>query len=311
MRFQPARCFLLFAISLQLVLLATSSHSLAELTIEADSQYRYAQSRLDAGAFDEAIAEFNRFIHFFPADPRIAQARFQTGMAHLGAGRYPTAAAIFDNQTTDYNGSPLDNEAFFMLSRSHAGQGMIEQAILDLHNLMALTDQDDVIDRARYELGWLHVDQGRWHLADQEFTLISADNQDRFQIGDIRQALSKSDTIPLKNPATAGMLSILPGGGQLYSGRYQDALTAFLINGGLIWAAWEAFDSENYALGSVIGFVEFGFYAGNINGAISSAHKYNNNRISEFKEILNSRRQVPLSLMPTPGGAALRLTIHF
>jgi hypothetical protein len=155
------------------------------------------------------------------------------------------------------------------------------------------------------------VDQDHWRIADREFTHISAGNQDRFKVSDLRQALSQSDTIPLKNPTTAGMLSILPGGGQFYTGRYQDALTAFLINGGLIWAAWEAFDSENYALGSVIGFVEFGFYAGNINGAISSAHKYNRDRISEFKERLNAYRLVPLSLAPTPGGAALSLTVNF
>lgn len=311
MGFHPARHFLLIAISLSLVLVAASSRGLAQLTIDADSQYRYAQSRLDAGAYDEAITEFNRFIHFFPADPKVARARFQTGMAHFGAGRYQAAAAIFGAQTTDYTGSPLDNEAFFMLSRSHAGQGMHEQAMLDLHNLVALSSEADVIDRARYELAWLHVDQGRWNAADQEFNRITPPNQDRFRVQNIRQALTKSATIPAKNPTTAGLLSILPGGGQLYSGRYQDALTAFLINGGLIWAAWEAFDSEHYALGSVIGFVEFGFYTGNINGAVSSAHKYNRNRITEFRERLNAHRQMPLSLAPTPGGAVLCLTVDF
>jgi hypothetical protein len=94
------------------------------------------------------------------------------------------------------------------------------------------------------------------------------------------------------------LLSIVPGGGQLYCNRYQDAMTAFLINAGLIWAAWEAFDNEQYALGSVISFVEFGFYAGNIYGAVSSAHKYNRDRIAEFRERLNQRRQMSLSLAP-------------
>lgn len=310
MLFQSTRRILPI-ITLSLVLMATASHSFARLSIDADNQFRYAQSRLDARAYDEAIAEFNRFIHFFPGDPRIPRARFQTGMAHFGAGRYQIAAAIFDTQTAGYTGSQLDNEAFFMLSRSHAGQGMIEQAILDLHNLMALSKQADVIDRARYELGWLHVDQGRWRLADEQFTQISPGNKDRLHVKAIRQTLAGSEMIPAKNPTTAGILSILPGGGQLYSGRYQDALTAFLINGGLIWASWEAFDAEHYALGSLIGVVAFGFYAGNINGAVSSAHKYNRDRTSEFIERLNSRRQMSLSLAPTSRGAALCLSINF
>ena len=33
---------------------------------------------------------------------------------------------------------------------------------------------------------------------------------------------------------------------------HRDALTAFVINAGLIWAAWESFDNELYALGGVI-----------------------------------------------------------
>jgi TolA-binding protein len=59
-------------------------------------------------------------------------------MAHFGAGRFQAAAALFNMQTADYHDSSLDNDAYFMLSRSHARQGMIEQAMVDLHNLMAL-----------------------------------------------------------------------------------------------------------------------------------------------------------------------------
>ena len=303
--------FLIVTIGLTLVLISAPANGFARLTIDADSQYRYAQSRLDSGAVDEAIAEFNRFIHFFPADSRVPRARFQTGMAHFSAGRYQAAAAIFNQQTVDFTGSPLDTQAFFMLSRSHARQGMTEQAILDLHNLVALSSAPEVIDRARYELGWLHVDQGRWTDADRAFGRISPDNQDRFQVADLKQALAGSEAIPVKSPTTAGLLSIVPGGGQLYCKRYQDAATAFLINAGLIWAAWEAFDDEQYALGSVISVVGFGFYAGNVYGAVSSAHKYNRDRITEYRERLNQRRQMSLSLAPTPEGAALCLTVRF
>ena len=311
MVFQPVLRCLIIVIGVPLVLMAASTRGRAQLIIDADSQYHYAQTRFDSGAFDEAIVEFNRFIHFFPADPKIPRARFQTGMAHFNAGRYQAAAAIFNQQTADFTGSPLDNEAYFMLSRSHARQGMIEQAILDLHNLMALSSAADVIDRARYELGWLHVDQGRWNNADQAFSRISPDNQESFRVADLKRVLARSEAIPVKHPTTAGFLSIVPGGGQLYCNRYQDALTAFLINAGLIWAAWEAFDNEQYALGSVISFVEFGFYAGNIYGAVSSAHKYNRDRVSEHRERLNQHRQMSLSLAPAPEGAALCLTIRF
>ncbi len=304
------RCLIIW-IGVLAVLIAADARGGTQLIIDAERQYRFAQSRFDSGAFDEAIAEFNRFIHFFPADHRVSQARFQTGMAHFNVGRYQAAAAIFNQQTADFDDSPLAVEAYFMLSRSHARQGMIEQAILDLRNLIALSSAKDVIDRAHYELGWRHVDQGRWDDADQSFGRISGDNQASLRVDDLKQALALSDSIPFKDPTTAGFLSIVPGGGQLYCNRYQDALTAFLINAGLIWAAWESFDDEQYALGSVITFVAFGFYSGNIYGAVSGAHKYNRDRVSEFRERLNRRRPISLSLAPAPEGAALRLTIRY
>jgi len=296
---------------LGMLLLAGAADAADPLTIDADSQYRFAQSRLEADAFDEAIAEFNRFIHFFPDDPRIPRARFLTGMAHYRAGRYPAAAAVFDRQTRNYNGLPLQNESFFMLSRSHADQGRIEQAILDLHNLTAVAADVDVIDRARYEQGWLHVQQGQWQHADRAFAAVTPPNQNRYRIADLRQSLAAHKAIPTKNPTLAGTLSIIPGGGQLYCNRYRDALTAFLVNAGLILAAWESFDNDLPALGGVITFVEFGFYAGNIYGAVSSAHKFNRDRVDAFKSHLNRKRPMPLSLAPVPGGAALLLSFDF
>lgn len=303
----------IFSLFMLGVLLLTGTANAADpLTIDADSQYRFAQSRLDADAFDEAIAEFNRFIHFFPDDPRVPRARFQTGMAHYRAGRYPAAAAVFDRQTRNYEGLTLQNESFFMLSRSHADQGRTEQAILDLRNLTAVAADVDVIDRAHYEQGWLHVQQGQWQQADRAFAAVTPANRNRYRIAGLRQSLAAHDAIPTKNPTLAGTFSIVPGGGQLYCNRYRDSLTAFLVNAGLILAAWEAFDNDLPALGGVITFVEFGFYAGNIYGAVSSAHKFNRDRVDAFKSHLNRNRPMPfLSLAPAPGGAALLLSFDF
>lgn len=308
---RPVLICLLTVVWVCLVMLTAAGEGHAQLTIDADQQYRYAQSRFDAGAYDEAIIEFNRFIFFFPDDPRIARARLITGLAHYRAGRYQAAAVIFNQLTMDYRGLPYQDEAFFMLSRSHARQGMLGQAILDLKNLLAVAADADVIDRARYELGWLHVDGGRWSQADAFFSRVSPANQDRFEVEPLIAALALSDDIPSKNPTTAGLLSIVPGGGQLYCGRYRDALTAFAINAGLIWAAWESFDNEQYALGSVITFVEFGFYAGNIYGAVSGAHKFNRDRIDDFRSNLSRYRRMPLSLVPVPGGVRVSLSVAF
>ncbi len=310
MRLCLIRCATLF-FPVCLFLSATIGIASARITVDADQQYQYAQSLLDREAFDEAVYEFNRFIHFFPDDAKVPRARFQTGMAHFGAGRFSKAAVIFDERTRAGRDSTLAVEAYFMLSRCHAEQAMVEQAMVDLHNLMAVTTQKQIIDRARYELAWLHVDRGRWKDANRIFSEISSDNQDRYGVHKMRTALEKSDRIPEKNPTVAGLLSVVPGAGQIYVGRYRDAFTAVIVNTGLILAAWEAFDNELYALGGTIGFVAFGFYAGNIYGSVSSAHKYNRDRQTAFRDDLYRLRSLTISLGPVPGGARFGLRAEF
>ena len=108
----------------------------------------------------------------------------------------------------------------------------------------------------------------------------------------------------------AGFLSILPGGGYFYCERYQDALVAFLLNGALILASWEAFDQGNPALGGVIAAVEFGFYAGNIYGGIASAHKYQRPKTHEV--LLNTLKEnARIGVSGANGGLQLSVQIPF
>jgi TM2 domain-containing membrane protein YozV len=91
-----------------------------------------------------------------------------------------------------------------------------------------------------------------------------------------------------KDPTVAGVLAIVPGAGHLYCERPRDALISFLLNGALIYAAYEAFDEDLEVLGAVIAFFELSFYAGNIYSAVSSAHKYNRDEKNRF---LNSLKK--------------------
>ena len=101
----------------------------------------------------------------------------------------------------------------------------------------------------------------------------------------------------------------MPGAGHLYCERYRDALTAFIVNGLFAWAAYEAFDNESPALGSLISVVAFGFYSGSIFGSVSGAHKFNQNQTQHFIETLKSEKKITLSALFGPRGGAL--VAHF
>ncbi len=182
-------------------------------------------------------------------------------------------------------------------------------AIITLNNLLARIDDADVRDEAYDRMAWIYIELGEFEKARSVFQKISLKNQTRYVVVPLSSELEKDVLIPRKNPQVAGFLSILPGGGYFYCERYQDALVAFLLNGALILASWEAFDQGNPALGGVIAAVEFGFYAGNIYGGIASAHKFNDQQTKGFIETLKEKARIGVS--GARGGLQLSVQIPF
>lgn len=66
-----------------------------------------------------------------------------------------------------------------------------------------------------------------------------------------------------KSPFLARILSIIPGGGYLYTNHKGSALTAFVINSLLGYATYTSIKSKNYGVAGVCGFLGLSFYIGN------------------------------------------------
>ena len=181
------------------------------------------------------------------------------------------------------------------MSEAYANLKAFNLALISLNNLVTITQDEDIRDEAYYRIGWIYIETASWDNARQYFEKISHKNRQKFRLERLADELGKETLIPQKDPNLAGFLSIIPGGGYLYCERYQDALIAFLLNGGLILAAYESFDEGNGALGGLLTFVGFGFYAGNIYGAVTSAHKFNRKETGRFIYQLKKNTRVNLS----------------
>ncbi len=260
------------------------------LVITANMQFDYAEKLYENKDYSAARMAYDRLIHFFPEDGRIQESRYKSGVCLFARGEYQKAARIFEQLIRKgrlEQGWTL--ESYFM--QSHCFQAMENPgyAKLVLLNLLRMTRNPDTRDRAQLELARLTLknsktlgpntlEQAHAHLKELSDTPFRKQNQGKID------ALVEAQRLPRKNPALAGIFSIIPGGGYLYCGRYKDALVTFGFNTGLILAARRAFRDDNPALGGVISFIETGFYAGNIYGGISSAHKANR---KQTVEILN------------------------
>lgn len=271
------------------------AHAGNRVILDADQQFQYAETCFSSRDYETATSEFKRFVHFFPEDVRVEKAMFAIAMSDYHRERFQPAIAGFTEAQDRFPDTPLSIRAAFMISECYLRLKDTGNAIVALHNLLARTDDADVRDEAQNAMAWIYIERGEFERARSLFQKISLKNQTRYVVDVLSKELEKDVLIPRKNPHTAGFLSLLPGGGYFYCERYQDALVAFLLNGALILASWEAFDQGNPALGGVIAAVEFGFYAGNIYGGIASAHKFNDQKTRGFIESMKEKAKFGVS----------------
>jgi hypothetical protein len=282
------------------LILCSSGVSASEtvVTVNARDQLHLAQTLSKQGDYLAAANEFIRFIHLFPGHPSVPEARYQAGTAYFDAGRAREAARHLKMAAYDYGSDPVSIPAMFKLSELHVKTQRPGDAVMVLRNLIMLARDVPTKDRACFTLGWLMLEHEEQIQSGSDypvypvkeavkyFSMISVQGKQTYGIQALTERLEGIHGIKQKNPVTAGVLSIIPGGGFLYCGRYRDALVSFLFNTTLILAAYQSFENDNPFLGGILAFVESGFYTGNIYGSVTSAHKYNRKKKKEYIETL-------------------------
>lgn len=279
------------------------------ISIDADQQFAYAEQSYQDKAYEQAIYEYNRFIYFFHDDPRVENARFGIGMCYFHLNRFQKAATAFQDLINIYEDTQIAVDAYFQMSRSYLKLRIPGQALLSLRNLITVSKKQRVRDEAYYKMGWTYIDMADWRKARWSFDQIHPQNHEHYQLETIRVELDKQELRPKKNPDLAGVFSVFPGAGYLYTRRYQDALVAFLLNGVIAVAAYESFENDNEALGGLLCMVGIGFYGGSIFGSIASAHKYNHGQTRQFVKKL--KQKFKIGVIGSPRGRRIALSIRY
>lgn len=278
-----------------LLLTADMAAAQRDVRISADVQIKYADDCFAGQDYEAAMAEYKRFIYFFPEDTRVVHARFHIGMSlfHLKdcAAALNQFTAIFDQQGP----TPAGVESAWMISRCYARLGDYRSAIDHLAYLVRMTPDEAVADKAWYHIGWLCIETGDLACARATFDRITPSGRQDLNMEGLDAALAECALVPGKRPFTAGILSVVPGGGYLYCGRYRDALIAFFFTSAFIFGAVESFDQDLHVLGGMMSAVGLGFYGGSIYGGINSAHKFNQTRQREFVAGLKKKWRLHLS----------------
>jgi len=297
--------FLLFSISL----LQSSPVLSSQIIINSEEQFQFARQYLEKGEYLRAAWEFERFIHFFPADEEVPKAHYLIGWCYLKGKEYESARKVLENVHKTHSGTPLAGKALFLMGESYYLQGVSGEAERYFRMVVENYPLEELKNAAFYRLGWSRMREDRWQEASEAFKMVEDKSPLYVNSQDLSDKSLKGKTLPHKDPTSAGILAaILPGLGHAYAERYRDGIVAFLLNGLFIWAAVESFDRDHDVLGGILTFLEAGWYSGNIYSAVNGAHKYNRKIRNDYRKGLPD--QLDLNLFTTREGH-LGLSLKF
>lgn len=291
----------------------------SSLTISADRQIGLGDHFFESGEYERAVTAYETFLYFFPDHDETGYVRFQVARSFLKKGKTEAALERFEKIYSEGPGTRFQVEAGFMAARCYTALGMKDRALSMLNLVGGTTDEPSVRERVFYETGWTWLEafpvltETEIAAAAANFQQIPVAARKRLHVQALLDALEQARhddeglLASMKSPGLAGTFAVMPGAGYLYCERYHDALIAFLFNGAMILAAWEAFDEGQEALGAVLSVVELGFYGGSIYGSMSAAHKHNRRRTSTFMDGL---RSISAGFVPTGEGGEVRVSFQ-
>jgi tetratricopeptide (TPR) repeat protein len=294
------KSLLVIPMILMVFLLVPGNAVCAQITIDSDEQFRFAEQTMEKGDTLRAVVEFERFLHFFPDDKRVPKARLLMAQCYLNAKDYESARKILNEALNVYRGTLVGGKALFLMGESYYEQGLYEEAERYFKGVLGAYSDPELRNSASYRLAWIQMQTGKWQEASETFKTVGAGSPLFLNAQDLSVKSLGGEQLPYKDPTIAGAMSVVPGLGHVYCERYKDGLVAFLLNGLFIWATIDAFHGDQEVLGAVLGFIELGFYSGTIYSAVNSAHKLNRKVKDDFLQGLPDA--IDLSVFATKEG---------
>lgn len=197
---------------------------------------------------------------------------------------------VFDYETNIDESLKKDGNIGLQIALMYKDLGNVEGAANVLRRNVAVLNDSNLLYRTCLLQAVLDAQQEKWDSSRKNFVQACRYNPEMESMLDRNLlALEKLKSRKRKSPIWAGIFSILPGGGYLYTGHKGSALTSFAINSLLAYATYTSIKTKNYGWAGVCGFLSLSFYIGNINGASRSALRYNQR---EQKRILGEIENV-------------------
>lgn len=280
--------------------------------LSSRSVLSFADALYEDMEYYRAITEYKRFIFLFPESPLALNASYKIGLSYLKGKRYRDAADVFLTMSILEEKNEMTKKSLLKLAEAYSAEARYEASANSYERFLEEYPDSFESDSAKYKLSWSYLYNDEYEKARKGFSETGTKSPFYPMSKKLAVEMDRLENLKHKSPALAGTLSaVLPGAGQLYCGRYQDATASFLLNGLFIWGTIEMFEDDNYAAGGVLAFFSLMWYSGNVFGAVSSAHKFNRDIKQDTLKELDSKYNISLKTSSTKKTTMLVLNMRF
>jgi hypothetical protein len=239
----------------------------------AEPDGTFAGRLFDKKEYAWAQLEYERLLYAFPDSSGAPLWRYRCARSLMYLGSFDRAAAGFSavRESDSFADSARLNGAICALRRNKADTArlLLSSCRLDYSKVLG---------------AYLDFSARRYAAALDTLKTVPSGSADAFKARALEKAVSDASAFRKKQYAPALCLSLIPGLGHLYGGRYGDAaMSAMTVTTGACIAGYYAYHQSRvraYTAGTITGL----FYAGSMYGAAVSVKIYNRSAARRFRE---------------------------
>ena len=239
----------------------------------------FADSLFQEGDYLNAAHEYKRLLFSDPDAPQIDFIAFRVAASYQNAGKLENAIRAYQLLIDAYPKSILVARAKNNIAQCHVLLGDSPQGIASLTRFLSEHKESGLAPRARFTIGMLHIDKGEWTQASRVWNevFLTYPESPFAKVSDrLARTVKEVDTLPRRSPTVAGVLSaLIPGSGQVYSGRTMNGLYAFVSVAVLGSASFYYINEERYEVAIPVGVLGLFLYGNSIYQSVQTARAFN------------------------------------
>ena len=249
----------------------------------------FADSLFNEEDYKNAIHEYKRYLFLYPDSPIAAEVQFRIANGYRNIGDLNAAASAYQS-INNYQTIP---KVQLKIAECYLFQEKYSTTVKLLKQFANKYPDHKLAPRAEFLIAASYMELRRWNLSSQTFQRVLEEYpQSTFASvsGNLSRSIMQVDNIPSRSPFLSGLMStVVPGSGQIYSGRFSDGLYALTVIATTTAGTIYYTSQERYKIAIPLGVVSAIFYAGNIYGGIQAARIFNDQQETQFLNELRSQ----------------------